>query len=190
MMTKMTKGILLVILILVFLRGIAQGGFGLPEEEWEDWKYEERLTGKDFVALGQLEWIHGNLLTEDDEWFLLTQEDLYEIHFGDHTYREDIGLVLIEGEEVSICGYLYKNDMAVVSLIIADKIYDFRTQEGTPLWGAFRGNQMFEIRKREGHLQQLNRTLSRLAHQEKQEQEKQDQEKEQKEQKEDQNNSY
>lgn len=146
-MKTVGKSLLLCSLFLLFsVVGVLGGDFqedstsqnGFPVEEWEEME-EERLTGKDFVVLGELGEVEGILFYEDEEWFLETEEMVYEVHMGDPDYRDGIGLVLEEGEEASIKGYLYGDDIAVVSITVARGTYDLRTEQGHPLWGAFGG---------------------------------------------------
>lgn len=145
--------ILLMFFCLLLLGSSVTKGFGDdPLDGKEEWDMEEGLSGRDFVELGKLTTIEGTLFTEDDEWFLQSVEMIYEVHLGDHDYREGTGLVLKEGDEVIIYGYLYGDDMAVVSLTIGNKTFNFRTEQGLPLWGAFGGGQ-----QRQEVLQQLER---------------------------------
>lgn len=130
------------------LLSLALVGSGVTEsfgddslDEEEEWGIEERLSGRDFVVLGELAIIEGILFTEDDEWYLQSEEMIYEVHLGDHDYREEMGLILRAGDEAIIYGYLYDDDMAVVSLTIDGETYYFRTEQGSPLWGAFGGGE-------------------------------------------------
>ena len=93
-------------------------GFPGQEEEWEE--MEKSLSGRDFVALGEIGIVFGSLLTMDGEWFVQTADELYEIHLGDHDHRERTGIALEVGKEVVACGYLYDDDIAVVALSYAD----------------------------------------------------------------------
>jgi|GEM_PF-6799857 len=100
------------------------GGMGFPdhEEGWEE--MEERLSGRDFVALGEIGIISGSLLTMGGEWFVQTADELYEIHLGDHDHRELTGIALEVGKEAVVCGYVYDDDIAVVSLSYADSTFN------------------------------------------------------------------
>lgn len=176
----MARLLLLLLTLLVFGGGVH--GFGdnefSQEDEWEDVEYEERLTGRDFVALGELHWIEGLLFTEDDEWFLRDDDEVYEVHLGDHTYREELGLHLEEGKEASIYGFLYEDDMAVVSLTTDGETYYFRTEQGTPLWGAFGGGEEGrELLMRTERREELEKALQIQALEEERVEEKVEEEK-------------
>lgn len=137
-MKKLVWSLLLALLSLSFINIGMVVGFGDNPFDGEiEWDIEEKLSGRDFVALGNLATINGELFTESNEWFLQSDAMIYEIHLGDHGYREEIGLALEAGVEASIYGYLYGDDMAVVSLTMGGKTYFFRTEEGLPLWGSF-----------------------------------------------------
>ncbi len=95
---------------------------------------ESSLTGKDFVRMGEFKEIVGILETcPDEEWYCQTAEILYEIHLGDHDFQREIGLNLTPGAEVVVTGFVYGNDMAVVS-ITTPVTYQLRTMAGVPLW--------------------------------------------------------
>ena|SRR5690554_890126 len=111
------------------------------DEVWEDWDdgKEPNLIGKDFVRLGEKQTVSGILLYEDGEWLIQTESGLlYEAHLGNHDHQEKIGLDLQEGQEARIYGFVYFDDIAVVSLSINDKTYNFRTEDGSPLWAQSR----------------------------------------------------
>lgn len=96
------------------------GGNGFPghEEGWEE--LEEGLKGKDFVVLGTMGVVSGSLLTMEGEWFVQTPDELYEIHLGDHNYRKHSGIELEVDKHVVVWGFIYDDDIAVVSLGYAD----------------------------------------------------------------------
>lgn len=94
----------------------------------------EQLSGADFVQLGELSTVSGELVTQYGEWFLQTDSRLYEIHLGNHEHRRAIGVDLEVGREAEVKGFIYEDDIAVVSMIIDNHEYAFRTEEGRPLW--------------------------------------------------------
>ncbi len=123
-------------------------GFGDDDEMWDDWddEHEERLTGRDFIRLGELAEITGTLFYEDGEWFAEADDIIYEIHLGDHDYREEIGLDLQEGQEALVSGYLYQDDLAVVCISVEGVDYVLREEDGTPMWAGRYGEQRNEER--------------------------------------------
>lgn len=92
------------------------------------------LSGRDFVRLGELRTISGILQFEDGEWYLHTDSAIYEIHLGDHTFREGLGLTMHPGDKADVTGFLYGTDMATVSLLLGSTEYRLRTDQGVPLW--------------------------------------------------------
>lgn len=85
------------------------------------------LQGRDFVQLGNLEMISGELVYQFNEWFVFTNDGKeIEVHFGDHDYRaKNLNFEMKEGQEVRVFGYLYHDDMAVVMITLNDysKLY-------------------------------------------------------------------
>ncbi len=94
----------------------------------------DRLTGSDFVQLGELQSLKGELLTQYGEWFLESPDKIYELHLGNHEHREAINIDLQAGKKAEVKGFLYEDDIAVVTMTIDNQDYAFRTEEGTPLW--------------------------------------------------------
>lgn len=180
-MKKVLGSLLLLLLGLTLLGNGVSEGFGDDSsfDSEEEWDIEESLSGRDFVELGELATIEGILLTEDGEWFLQTEDDLYEVHLGDHDYREEMGIHLVPGDRATIYGYLYDDDMAVVSLTIDEETYYFRTEQGTPLWGAFGGGEerqeVLQRLERRAELERaLQQQLEEELKEEKMEEEKED----------------
>ncbi len=101
---------------------------------------ELRLRGRDFVRLGELGSVSGTLKMDKGEWFLLTDDNIYEIHLGDHEHREKTGIKLEEGKVAEVTGFIYAQedaayiDIAVCTIKLNDNKYRFREDDGTPLW--------------------------------------------------------
>ncbi len=125
--------ILGIFVFLVFVEGSINADFTEEQDsvfgsvddgaEWHDWGHDdhyERLTGRDFVQLGQIQLISGNLLYMDGEWFVQTESHTYEIHLGDHDYRENLNIGLEVGKKAFVYGFVYGHDVAVISLILDD----------------------------------------------------------------------
>ncbi len=103
---------------------------------------QERLSGSDFVELGQPGSISGHLVTKHGEWFLQTDSELYEVHLGNHEHRAAVGIDLSVGQKAEVTGFIYEKDIAVVNMVIDGKGYPFRSEDGRPLWaGSGRGSQ-------------------------------------------------
>ncbi len=101
---------------------------------------QPRLQGRELVELGELKTVSGVLKTDEEEWFLETEEGLYEIHFGDHNYREKIGLKPEAGKKAEVIGFVYQQegikeiDIAACNMNFEGKEFRFRERDGTPLW--------------------------------------------------------
>lgn len=97
------------------------------------------VTGRDMVADGAFASVSGMLVYESSEWYLKTDEKTYQLHLGNKEYLESTGIDLQEGAECSIEGFLLGQDIAVSSVTLDGKTYNFREKDGTPMW-AGRGN--------------------------------------------------
>ena len=128
----MFKKSITVLLTLVLLLSL-NVGLGLSEEA--------ELRGKDFVNLGEVQIIKGELIADGEEWLLQSENSLYEVHLGNEEHQERIGLDLQKGEKVTIIGFVYKNDIAVISLSYTECTYSFRDMDGTPHWSGKGNNQ-------------------------------------------------
>jgi len=136
------------VIILIFSLSSIIAGFGIEDESFEEAGENGNLTGKDFVELGTMGIISGSLKYIDEEWFVQNEDEVYEIHLGDHDYREkNITFELQEDQEVVVCGYIYNSDIAVVLISLKKYTYQCRKVEGTPLWARSSGsglNQQFQ----------------------------------------------
>lgn len=100
----------------------------------------KRLQGRDFVTLGELKTVTGILSQDRGEWFLETEGVLQELHLGDHDHRAATGIRLESGKQAEVTGFAYRQqgsdivDIAVCSITLDGQEYQFRTEDGTPLW--------------------------------------------------------
>jgi len=95
----------------------------------------------------------GTLLYQDDEWYLDNEDSIYEIHLGDHDYREGLDFDFEHNDKAVVCGFKYNNDIAVVFMAKKDYTYQFRTIEGKPLWAGQGKADQEEIDVEEGWVQ-------------------------------------
>lgn len=112
----------------------------LTSENSADNGDNEQLRGRDFVDLGEYKELAGTLKQVKHEWVLITNESEYELHLGNHDHRAKTGIELEEGRQITAKGYVYtpkgasKGDIAVCVIILDNKEYRFRQDDGTPLW--------------------------------------------------------
>ncbi len=92
------------------------------------------LKGKDFVKLGILQTISGELFEEDAEWFIKADTEIIALHFGPGDFLESKNVSLTEKKNFTITGFLYENNLAVVNFIFNNSLVELRTEEGDPLW--------------------------------------------------------
>ena len=111
--------------------------------------FRSDVTGRDLVDKGAVVTRQGILQHEDLEWYLLTENISYQLHFGPRDYLSQTGLELEKGNRITIVGFSSATDIAVVEAADGEKSYHFRNENGRPFWA---GNGM---RKR----QEENRRL-------------------------------
>ena len=114
------KGFFLTVLIIFVVSNIIAGN--------------NLLKGKDFVELGTLQTISGKLFEEDAEWYLKTDKETIDLHFGPREFLESKKVSLEVKKDFVITGFLYENNLAVVHFIFNNKLIELRTEEGEPLW--------------------------------------------------------
>lgn len=98
------------------------------------------LRGKDYVQKGTVKTVSGKLFSQDGEWYLKSGSSVTALHMGPSFYHDEIKLQLKDNQNVEANGFMYKNDLAVVTLKVNSTIYKLRDKDGIPLW-AGRGNK-------------------------------------------------
>jgi hypothetical protein len=106
---------------------------------FDSWKnYANRaagtLKGRDIVRLGQTRTLAGTLIKKGEEWELKTEDAIYEIHMGPKMYRESNGLKLTVGANAFVKGFVYENDIAVITIETEGSTVAFRDETGRPAW--------------------------------------------------------
>ena len=92
------------------------------------------LKGRDFVEIGKLENVTGNLVKLGDEWGLKVGEKIYEIHLGPEEYRAYQSFTLTDGEMAMVRGFIFNNDIAVATMETGGKSITLRYETGQPAW--------------------------------------------------------
>lgn len=108
------------------------------------------LKGRDFARMGDIKSLSGELVRMGNEWGLRVGEMLYEIHMGPEDYRTYKGLVLAEGQQANITGFVYKSDISVATIETNGNILTLRDETGRPVWagtGYSRGSGSRGIRR-------------------------------------------
>ena len=111
-------------LITVFLILLAATGSVLAEDSGHD------LTGRDVVDNGSIELISGILFTENNEWFINSNNTTFLIHMGRTGYE----LELEEGEFATIDGFVLDNQIAPITIRYNNTIIKFWNKDGLPSW--------------------------------------------------------
>ena len=100
------------------------------------------LKGRDYVRLGQMDSLTGTLVQKDNEWGLNVEDKVWDIHLGPSEYRASKGLILINGENATIKGFVYQDHVTVTSIETGGKSITLRDQTGRPAW-AGQGRRAF-----------------------------------------------
>lgn len=92
------------------------------------------LKGKDFVRLGKLQTISGQLFEKDAEWYLKTSSETVALHFGPREFLKSKNVIFSAIDDFSITGFYYQSNLAVVNFTFNKQIIELRSKEGEPLW--------------------------------------------------------
>ena len=98
---------------------------------------ESVSEGRAVLETADFRTLAGTLEEEGSEWYLKTDEDRYALHFGRALYLESTGIALEEGKQAEVRGLMEDDGLAVVSVELDSKRYDFRTDDGVPLWAGW-----------------------------------------------------
>jgi len=98
----------------------------------------EKLKGRDFARLGTMITISGTLVRIGDEWGLKSVDKVYEIHMGPRGYRTSQGVVLKDGAQAAIRGFVYGTDISVAMLQTEGGSILLRDETGRPAWAGSR----------------------------------------------------
>jgi hypothetical protein len=93
-----------------------------------------KLKGRNLVQLGKVATLTGILEQHGDEWGLKVGNTSYEIHLGPADYRTNQGLVLVNGDQATVKGFVYGTDVAVMEIQAGGKTITLRDETGRPAW--------------------------------------------------------
>jgi hypothetical protein len=93
-----------------------------------------KLKGRDLAQLGKVATLTGTLEQHGDEWGLKVGHTSYEIHLGPADYRTNQGLVLNNGGQATVKGFVYGADVAVMEIEAGGKKITLRDETGRPAW--------------------------------------------------------
>ncbi|AEV28056.1 hypothetical protein SpiGrapes_0192 [Sphaerochaeta pleomorpha str. Grapes] len=113
------------------------------------------LRGSDYVRLGNQGSVTGNLEETDGEWFLTTDDaEKYALHLGNYEVIYPEGISLREGELALVRGFVYGQDISAISVDSEGKTWEFRSNDGRPLWSGDGNRQNANAYTNEGRMQQ------------------------------------
>ena len=88
--------------------------------------------GRDVARDGNLLDITGTLQYEDNEWYLNTGADVYEMHMG--VLGHEDGLPFSEGATAQVHGFVMPDHIAPIRVVSADQTVEFWSADRYPLW--------------------------------------------------------
>jgi hypothetical protein len=100
----------------------------------------DTLYGRDIVDTGTKVTLSGILFEEAGEWSLKTADKTYAVHLGNYGVIYPKGIGLRAGDQATVRGFLTGLDLSAISLASGGATYEFRAEDGTPLWSG-RGNR-------------------------------------------------
>jgi hypothetical protein len=95
------------------------------------------LTGKQISEQGEIIVIEGILVYDGSEWFVRSNGELYALHLGPESYREEINLNLQEGKIISVKAFGREKDLTPLSINYEEKTFIFRDETGRPVWAGY-----------------------------------------------------
>jgi hypothetical protein len=101
-------------------------------------KSSATLKGRDYVRLGKIEIVMGSLVQRGDEWELKAGDVYYAIHMGPSDYRNAKGLVLTDGADAVVTGFVYGSDLSVTMIETGSQSIMLRDEIGRPAWAGTR----------------------------------------------------
>lgn len=118
------------------------------------------LKGSDYVRLGNQGAVSGTLKEADGEWFLATGDAKeYALHLGNYEVMYPEGISLREGEQASVKGFVYGQDISAITVASAGKTWEFRSNDGRPLWSGDGNRQNANAYTNEVRMQEQARPL-------------------------------
>lgn len=117
-------------------RDIYKDNNGFYSQERQDKRTapSETLKGRDYTGLGTMGSVTGTLVSEGNEWRIKAGETLYEIHMGPSDYMADKGLILKDGSEAQVSGFIYKDQISVRKIETEGRSLTLRDETGRPAW--------------------------------------------------------
>ena len=85
--------------------------------------------------------VSGILDYADSEWYLKAGDKTYDLHLGLFGHDEKTTASLKAGDKAHVEGFILDNHIAPISLSSNGKTYNFRAQDGRPLWSGQGSNR-------------------------------------------------
>ncbi len=114
------KGFILTVVIIFIVSGIIANN--------------RQLTGDDIVKFGTFQTISGKLFQDNEKWLIKAGDGIYRLYLAPQEYMEKNEIVLEEKKEFSLNGFVFEKNIAAVNFTLNDKLIEFRTEDGEPLW--------------------------------------------------------
>ena len=98
--------------------------------------YAERndINGREIVDTGKIFEVEGVLNEVDGEWNLSNGIKEYALHLGNEEYIEKLSMNLESGKNAKVVGFIVNEDLAVNTIMVNDKTFVLRDENGRPAW--------------------------------------------------------
>ena len=93
---------------------------------------EVEIVGRDVAREGNLMDVAGTLQYEDNEWYLNTGADIYELHMG--ALGHEGGFAFSDGAAADVHGFVMPDHIAPISIVAGGQTAEFWHADRYPLW--------------------------------------------------------
>jgi hypothetical protein len=99
------------------------------------WGIAHELKGRDFMRLGKISTVEGDLVRLNaEEWALQVGNVRYDLHMGPGSFRDYHKFVLKEGSSATVKGAVYNTDIGVMQIETDGQSIVLRDEAGRPAW--------------------------------------------------------
>jgi len=90
--------------------------------------------GRDLVTKGEEKTIEGNFIIDNDEWYLVVNNQKILIHKGPEQFIAEKKINIEKNSLIKVYGYVYQNEITPIKIVSGKNEYVFRNENGRPLW--------------------------------------------------------
>lgn len=125
--------------------------------------FAENVKGADCVTMEERTKLEGKLIQEGDEWSIMSGANRYALHLGPEEYRRDKGLVLENGRNAVLEGFMHGKDIAVTEISTGGTTLALRGEDGRPAWAGTGYGKRMRVNAKDGCLSRDTRQMGRSS---------------------------